>query len=216
MAASSDGAVTGRIGEVIETSTIRIWAECDQLNCLPRLGSVVRMATFDGDSILAVVSYGETTGVDSTRRAVRRGSDDVRDEDVYRRHPELTRVLRSTFEALPVAVLRGGSLYYISPPVPPPLHYSVEQTTPSMLRELTDRLDYLSTLARATGPVPAEQIIIAHVREAFAERGSDYDWLERAAADLGRIYARDYDLLLPILRAIDPAAGLGAQGLPAI
>ncbi len=127
MAASSENVARGRIGEVIETSTVRVWAECDRLNCLPRLGSVVQVATFDGDAILAVVSYGETTGVDSTRRAVRRGSDEVRDEDVYRRHPELARVLRSTFEALPVALLRGGTLHYISPPIPPPLHYSVEE-----------------------------------------------------------------------------------------
>ncbi|MGA7672207.1 MAG: hypothetical protein WBW04_17410 [Nitrolancea sp.] len=212
MSASSSQERADRIGEVIETSTIRIWAECDQLNCLPRLGSVIKVATFDGEAILAVVSYGETVGIDSTRRAVRRGSADVQDEDVYKRHPELARVLRSTFEALPVAVHRAGQLYYIAPPVPPPLHYSVEATSVTLLGELTDRLDYLPALTRSTGPVPAEQIVIAHIREAFAERGHDLAWLERAAAELGRIYARDYDLLLPILQAIDPGTGAATTG----
>ena len=59
-------------------------------------------------------------------------------------------------------------------------------------------------LARHTGEVSAEQVIIAHVREAFEARGRDDVWLERAGAEIGRIFARDYDLLLPILQAIDP------------
>lgn len=193
-----------RLGEVIETSTTRIWIECDRLNELPRLGSVVQVATTDEDTILAVVTYGETAGIDATRRAVRRGSDDVRDDEVYRRHPELTRILRSTFESTPIAFQRGGVLRCIVPPVPPPLHYSVETATPRSIKSLTESFEYLPMLARYTGDVSADQIIIAHVREVFQTRGNDQPWLERAAAEIGRIYARDYDRLLPILQAIDP------------
>jgi hypothetical protein len=211
---SSNGAEdrhqAARLGEVIETSTVRIWTECDELNALPRLGSVVEVATAEGDSILAVVSYCETAGIDSTRRAVRRGSNDIRDADVYSRHPELARVLRSTFEAVPVAFLQGATLRCIVPPVPPPLHYSVGAASGHVLRDLTDRLEYLTLIARYSGEVAAEQVLVAHIREAYGERGNDDLWLEHVAAEIGRIYARDYDLLLPILRAIDP----GVQSIP--
>ncbi len=171
---------------------------------------MVEIATVDNGSIISIVSFCETAGIDSTRRAVRRGSDEIRDDEVYRRHPELTRVLRSTFESVPVAYEYDGKLRCVVPPVPPPLHYSVESATSQTIMALTNRLEYLTLLARHTGEVTAEQMIIAHVREAFQARGHDHKWLEAAAAEIGRIYSRQYDLLLPILQAIDP----GQESVP--
>jgi hypothetical protein len=202
---SFDQPAPARLGEVIETSTVRVWAECDELNALPRLGSVVEISATDAGTILAIVSYAETAGLDATRRAIRRGSNDVRDGEIYRRHPELARVLRSTFESVPVAFRQGALLTCVVPPVPPPLHYSVVPAPLEGVLELTDRLDYLPMLARHTGQVPAEQVVIAHIRETFERRGRDMPWLERVAASIGRLYSRQYDLLLPILEAIDPA-----------
>jgi hypothetical protein len=199
-----DSSEPRRWGEVIETSSARIWVECDWLNDLPPLGALTQVVFDTGDTIFAVVAYSETTGIDSTRRAVRRGSNDVRDAAVYRQHPELNRVLRSTFEALPIAFEQDGRIVYVVPPVPPPLHYSVERVTAVQLTRLTDRFDYFSTLARYQGDVAAEQIVISHVRAAFAERGDDREWLERAAGEISRLYANEYDRLLPILEAIDP------------
>ena len=201
---SSNSNVARRYGEVIETSSVRIWVECDRLNDLPPLGSVICVATETGETVFAVVSLCETTGIDSSRRAVRRGSDEVRNAEVYRRHPELTRVLRSTFEAIPIAFQRRELLHCLVPPVPPPLHYSVEAVSIDQLRRLSDRLEYLTMLARYQGEVAAEQIVISHVREAFVARGRDNEWLDRAAAAIGRLYSSEYDRLLPILEAIDP------------
>jgi hypothetical protein len=198
----SDG--TRRYGEVIETSSVRIWVECDRLNDLPPLGSVVSVATEAGEMVFAIVSFCETTGIDSSRRAVRRGSDEVRNAEVYRRHPELTRVLRSTFEAVLIAFQRRESLYCLVPPIPPPLHYSVDAVSLTQLQRLSDRLDYLTMLARYQGEVAAEQIVISHLRATFEARGRDASWLDRAAGEIGRLYSSEYDRLLPILEAIDP------------
>jgi hypothetical protein len=199
-----DSSEQRRYGEVIETSSARIWVECDQLNDLPPLGALIQVGSKSGETIFAVVAYSETTGIDATRRAVRRGSNDVRDAAVYRQHPELNRVLRSTFEAAPVAFERDGRIVFVVPPVPPPLHYSVERVSAAQLTRLTDRFDYLTTLARYQGEVAAEQIVISHVRAVFEARDSDREWLERAAGEISRLYASDYDRLLPILEAIDP------------
>lgn len=203
MGDSSDKA-RRRYGEVIETSSARIWVECDELNDLPPLGALTHVESESGETIFAVVAYSETTGIDSTRRAVRRGSNEVRDADVYRQHPELNRVLRSTFEAVPIAFEREGRIIYVVPPVPPPLHYSVEPVASTQLARLTDRFDYLATLARYQGDIAAEQIIISHVRAIFDARNHDRDWLDRAAGEISRLYASEYDRLLPILEAIDP------------
>jgi hypothetical protein len=204
MRANVDDSSDRRYGEVIETSSARIWVECDQLNDLPPLGAVTKVVAESGDTIFAVVAYSETTGIDATRRAVRRGSNEVRDAAVYRQHPELHRVLRSTFEAVPVAFQREGQIVYVVPPIPPPLHYSVERVTAEQIAGLTDRFDYFSTLARYHGDVAAEQIVISHVRAVFDARRGDREWLERAAGEISRLYANEYDRLLPILEAIDP------------
>jgi len=199
-----DSSERQRFGEVIETSSARIWVECDELNALPPLGSLMQAESESGVMIFAVVSYSETTGIDATRRAVRRGSNDIRDADVYRQHPELNRVLRSTFEAVPIAFERDARIVYVVPPVPPPLHYSVELVAAAQTARLTDRFDYFTTLARYQGEVAAEQIVIAHVRAVFDARDSDREWLDRAAGEISRLYANEYDRLLPILEAIDP------------
>lgn len=193
-----------RLGEIIETSTVRFWVESDRLHELPPLGAVVAVAGRGGDHIFAVVSFGVTAGVDATRRAVRRGSDEVRDEEVYRRHPELEQILRTTFEAVPVAFKHDGHIFRIVPPLPPPLHYSVELPTGAELRDLTDDPHYLAQLNGYHGDVPVEQLIVAHLRAVYAQRGEDVDWLERAAREVARIYKQDYERLLPILEAIEP------------
>lgn len=206
MAVSSNGSVPRRVGEIIETSTARIWAQSDELHRLPPLGSLVRVTTQDGEPIFAVVSYGETGGIDTGRRAIRRGSSEVRDQEVYRQHPELIRILRTTFEAVPVAYRRGRIIRHLLPPLPPPLHYSVSEVEPGDLHAVTNDPRYLSILANYQGEIPAEQLIAAHVRVTFESRGRDVEWLENAAREVSRLFKRDYDQLLAILEAIDPDA----------
>ncbi|WP_152412671.1 hypothetical protein [Nitrolancea hollandica] len=206
MAVSSNGRVPQRVGEVIETSTARIWVQSDELHVLPPLGSLVRVATKAGDPIFAVVSFGETGGIDAGRRSIRRGSAEVRDQEVYERHPELDRILRSTFEAVPVAYRQGRTIRHLLPPLPPPLHYSVAEVEPDDLHAVTDDPRYLSILAHYHGDIPAEQLIAAHVRVMFEARGRDAVWLEHAANEISRLFKRDYDQLLSILEAIDPGS----------
>lgn len=195
-----------RIGEVVETSTVAIWVESDKLHDLPPLGSLVRVGTATNDTIFAVVSFGQNGGIDATRRAVRRGSNEVSDQAVYERHPELSRLLRTTFEAIPVAVREQeqGRIIQMLPPLPPPLHYSVSRVDLADLCAVTDDPRYLAVLAAHRGEVQAELLIPAHVRTVFVARGRDELWLEQAAREIARIYKRDYDRLLPILDLIDP------------
>lgn len=204
MGASSDAPGRTRYGEIIETSTVRVWVESDRLHELPALGSVVSISTPSGAPIYAIVSFGQTAGIDATRRAIRRGSEDVRDDEIYRRHPELTQILRTTFEVLPVAYRRADRIMHTLPPLPPPLHYSVAPVETADLCALTDDPRYLTVLTSTDGEVPADQLIIAHLQWVADTRPDGEAWLQRAASEVARLLKSDYDRLLPILEAIDP------------
>lgn len=203
-AGGQNGHLPDRLGEIIETSTVRLWVESDQLNLLPPLGSVIAAHNEQGQTIYCVVSYGETGGIDTTRRAIRRGSNDVRDRDVYREHPELKQILRTTFEALPFAYRESGSLRYGLPPLPPPLHYSVVEISLGELDQLVERLGYLSTLSEIATDVPADALIVAHIRWVYQIKGRDRSWLDLAAQAVARLFKSDYERAVPILEGIDP------------
>ncbi len=193
-----------RVGEIIETSTVGFVAECDELHCLPPLGSLVRVRGAEGEVIYAVVTYGETGSIDPGRRVVRRGSADLRDQAIYQRNPELRHVLRSVFSAAAIAYRRGDRLSYLLPPLPPPLHFSVERVSLPEAQEVTDQPRYFAILAQYRGEIPADQLLAAHARYLYDVRQSDRDWLERAARELARIFKHDYDRLVPLLEALDP------------
>jgi hypothetical protein len=207
MSGLNGGAV--RIGEVIATSTVEFTAQSHDLHALPPLGSLVQVAAARGAGaaeIVAVVAYGETGGIDAGRRPVRRGSDEVFDDEIYREHPELRHVLRTTFRARVVGFVEGGRPRRYLPPMPPPLHFSVRACSPAAVRAFTDDLLYLRALLSADGPVSPEQLLAAHIRAAYLARGEDAPWLEAAGREVARLLKDDYDRLLTVLQSIDPAA----------
>jgi hypothetical protein len=193
-----------RIGEIIETSTVGFVAECDELHRLPPLGSLVRVRGAHDEKLYAVVTYGETGSIDPGRRVVRRGSAELRDQAIYQQNPELRHVLRSIFTAAAIAYRREGRLWHLLPPLPPPLHYSVERVPITEVREVTDQTRYFAILAQYRGEVAADQLLAAHARHLYEMRGGDRDWLERAARELARIFKHEYDRLVPLLEALDP------------
>jgi len=53
--------------------------------------------------------------------------------------------------------------------------------------------------------VPTEQLVAAHVRETYRQRGGDAEWLERTARELASLLKHDYERLMTILYAIEPS-----------
>ncbi len=193
-----------RIGEIIETNSREFVAESFTLHQPPALGSLVRVNT-DDRSIYAIVSFGATTGLDPGRRAVRRSTDAVFDEAVYREHPQLERTLHTEFRALLVGYRDGeGAIRQVLPPQPPPLHYSVWACEPDEVRAFTERRPYFRLLLNASGELPAEQLLAAHIRAAYTARGDDLGWLEAAAQEVAILLREDYDRLMSVLQAIEP------------
>jgi len=197
-----------RIGEIVETTSTGFVAESLELNSPPPLGSVVTVhlpAEKTAEAVVyAVVTYGQTAGLDPSRRAIRRSTDTVFDDAVYRDNPELDHVLRTEFGAALVGFLADGYMRQYLPSQPPPLHFSVQSVAPEELRRFTDRLDYFRLLLTVVGPVLPAQVLAANVREVFRQRGYDRRWLDAAAREIATLLKDDHQALLTVLCAIDP------------
>lgn len=208
-----------RIGEIIETTSIGFIAESFELNSPPPLGSVVAVYVPTGSAgkateaaIYAVVTYGQTVGLDPSRRAIRRSTDTVFDKAVYDHNPELSHVLRTEFGAALVGFVADGHVRQHLPSQPPPLHFSVQSVSQEDLRRFTDSFDYFRLLLTAAGPVVPSQVLAAHGREVYHQRGQDRVWLDAAAREIATLLKDDHYALLTVLYAIDPGPAPPAGG----
>ena len=194
------------IGEIVETNTLGFVAKSNQLHEHPPLGSLVKVRAPDGgDYAYAVVSFGQTLSPDPGRRAVGRSSEDVRDEQVYQEHPQLGRILQTEFHAVLVGCVEGGQVRQHLPPQPPRLHYDVLACTSGEARAFSQRMPYFRLLLGASGELPAEQLLAAHIRAIYRQRGDDANRLARAAREAAALLKGDYERLMTVLLGIDLA-----------
>ena len=204
MVASSNQPAALRHGEVIETSTVGFVAESDRLHHLPQLGELVRARINDDWTAFAVVAFGETGAIDQGRRAVRRGSPESADADVYQRHPELDHILRTVFHAAAVGYDSERGIQHTLPPLPVPLHFGVQPCPPSDVARFCKNPQYLSALLAFHGEVNTEQLLAAHLRWVDANLDDEHAWLRDACRLLARLMRREYDRLVLILESVDP------------
>lgn len=195
-----------RIGEIIETNTLGFVAKSDNLHEHPPLGSLVQVRDFDGQEYAyAVVSFGQTASPEPGRRAVARGGEGVHDEAVYEANPQLSHILQTEFQAILVGCAEGERVRQHLPPQPPRLHYDVLACTSDQVRTFSQRLPYFRLLLDAPGQLPGEQLLAAHIRATYRQRGDDTAWLERAAREAATLLKGDYERLMTVLHGIDPS-----------
>jgi hypothetical protein len=74
------------------------------------------------------------------------------------------------------------------------------------VRAVTDRPAYLRLILRAVGSqVPVDQLLVAHIRQIYHQRGEDVLWVKQTVTELVELLRSDYDLLVPTLEAISEA-----------
>lgn len=195
-----------RIGEIIETTSVSFVAESLELNRPPPLGSLVtvHLTSRPDTLVFAVVTHGQTVGLDPSRRAIRRSTEVIFDDAVYSNNPELDHVLRTEFSASLVGLSVDGVIRQHLPPQPPPLHYSVHSASPQQMDLFTASLSYFRLLLLTIGPVPCQQILAAHVREVHSRKGNDLAWLNAAGREIANLLRDDHEALMTTLYAIDP------------
>jgi len=183
-----------KIAEVIEASTARFTAECYHLYALPPLGSLVRT----GD-IYAVVAGAQTAGLEPGRRAIARGRDEPSEAAVYESSPQLSRLLRSEFEAVVVGHKDGDNLRQYLPPRPAHIHGFVYACPPDEVKEFGQSFGFLNMLLNESLPVPAEELIAACLRQLSGAHGDGRAFLVAAGKELAGLLSGDYIRLKNIL-----------------
>jgi hypothetical protein len=205
VSSDSPSAAHARLGEVIETSTLGFTAESDQLHILPELGALVRVGSVDEQrSFYGIVAFGETGGLDTSRKAVRRGGDDVADAAIYARHPELEYVLRTVFSVAVLGFRDGGTYRHYLPTLPVPLHYSVHRCGAEEVAAFCNDPRYLPTILNYRGELLPEAILASHLRWVDQTIDDRHVWLRDAVRRLARLMKRDYDRFVTVMQTIDP------------
>ena len=158
--------LSDRVGEVIESGTAGFTAQCYELYASPPLGSLVK-ATEETAELYAVVCNASTSGIEPGRRPIARGQDEISEEAVYTSSPQLSKLLRTEFEAVIVGYRENGNLHHYLPPRPARIHSFVYACSPEEVRKFGGSFDFLSLLLGASLEVPAEEVVAATLNDHF-------------------------------------------------
>jgi len=189
-----------KIGEVIEASTGQFVAECYELHSPPSLGSLVK--TSDGDvEIYGVVCNAATESVDPGRRPIARGKEEATEEGIYRQHPQLSKLLRTTFDTLVLGHGQGDELHHYLPPHPSRVHSFVYLCETDEVSRFTESLDFLPILL-GTRAGAVDEIVSACLRQASCAHDDKRAFLIKAGKELAVLLSSDLNRLNAILRRI--------------
>jgi hypothetical protein len=183
-----------KIAEVIEASTTQFAAQCYELYELPPLGSLVKTGETYG-----IVCNAATTSLEPGRRPIARGKDEVSEEAVYQSSPQLTKLLRSEFEAVVVGHKEGDRLCHYLPPNPARIHSFVYLCATEEIREFSHSLDFLNILINTHLPVPADELIAAALRQMSQTHEDSRAFLVTAGKELATLLSHDFIQLKNIL-----------------
>ncbi len=189
-----------KIGEVIEASTGQFVAECYELHLPPPLGSMVK--TSDGDvEIYGVVCNAATESVDPGRRPIARGKEEATEEGIYRQHPQLSKLLRTTFDTLVLGHGQGDELHHYLPPHPSRVHSFVYLCETDEVRRFTQSLDFLPILL-GTRAGAVDERVSACLRQASCAHDDKRTFLIKAGKELAVLLSGDLNRLNAVLRRI--------------
>lgn len=193
-----------KIGEIVEASTSLFLGETYELHQMPPFGSLVR-ASDATNSIYGLVFDAGTASLDAGRRPVPRGQNEENEEDIYRKNPQLAKLLRTSFSAIVVGYGENNTEpKHMTPPRPPRIHGFIYQCEAEEVINFTYRFDFLSLLASARLTSSTDELIAAFIRSAGQARNNDRSFLVKAGKELAVLLAGDLNRLNAILRRIRP------------
>lgn len=190
-----------KIGEVIEASSGEFIAECYELHNAPPLGSLVQ--TSDGTvNIYGVICHTATESIEPGRRPIARGRDEVDSEEIYRKHPQLARLLRTTFNSLVVGHGEGDELRHYLPPQPARVHSFVYVCSKEEVERFTQFFDFLNILVVANLGSVQNEVIAAFLRQAAQAHQDQHRFLVQAGKELALLFRGEPNRLNAILRRL--------------
>jgi hypothetical protein len=134
---------------------------------------------------------------------VARGRDEPDEASIYHQHPQLEKLLRTTFQVLTVGYREGDEIRHYMPPRPPRVHSFVHLCEPEETRCFTQSLDFLSILLVAQGG-QADEVVSACLRHASRTHEDGRGFLVQAGKELAVQLGGELNRLNAVLRRIRP------------
>lgn len=193
------------IGRVLRASTAGFAVGCrvGQLSA-PGFGALVEARPLESPEIIYGLIYNIHIDDDAlVRRLVL--SESPRQSVIE--DQRVNRLLPIEMSVLTIGYRVADRVVYGLPPRPPlnldPVYLCRD---PAELRAFTDRPAYLRLILRATAEkVPVDQLLVAHLRHTYEQRGHDAAWALATVSELIALLRDDYELLNPTLEAINDA-----------
>jgi hypothetical protein len=190
-----------KIAEIIEATTTDFTAQCYELNKIAPFGALVK--TVDGEIELYGIVYNATTeSVEPGRRPIARGRDEPSTESIFSSNPQLSRLLRSEFNAIVVGYRKGELVNYYLPPNPARIHGFVDPCTAEDVKSFSDSLDFLDILLNSRLALPVEEVTGAALRQMSEAHEDPRRFLVTAGKKLASLLGEDFTRLRIILNRI--------------
>jgi hypothetical protein len=191
-----------KVGEIVAVATTTFTAQSYELNRTPAFGSLLRVPVPGETSYYALCHGSQTGAIEPGRHAVAWGRFDDDEDDIYRRQPQLSQVLRTTFDALLVGYANGDAVVQRVPAMPPRLHALVYEATREEVALFNADLGYLRFVLRT--PLPnADDFIAAAIEHAQRAMGGDRAFLVAAARTVVRLLGSEHERVMNILELLD-------------
>jgi hypothetical protein len=189
-----------RIGEVIEASTASFVAQCYELHRPPPLGSLVRTRA-DSILIYGLVYNARTGSTEPGRYPIARGHEEDDEEDIYKQNPQLSKLLRTDFEALVVGY-RESLLHQYLPPVPVHIHSFVYLCEREEVEEFSRSLNFMNLLLEARMPTGVDELVGASLRYASQAHADPRAFLVGAGRELATLMGAELHRLNALLKRL--------------
>jgi hypothetical protein len=190
-----------RVGEVTQSGTTSFTAQCYELDQFLPLGGLVKTRSSESE-LYAIVFQSNTTGFEPGRRPVARGKNENSEEAIYKSSPQLSKLLKSEFEALVVGYRAENQIHHYLPPRPARIHSFVYLCPAQEVKEFSQSFEFLNTLLNNTLPLPNEEIIAACLRQMSQVQKDRHRFLISAGKYLSAILSGDFHRLRTILERI--------------
>ena len=189
------------LGEITEASSAEFTVDCHELYASPPLGGFVK--TEDGEEVFAVVRSISTAPIDPTRRPVARGKNEPDRDAVYRKNPQLEKLLRTEFLATIVGHRANGGYHQYLPPQPPKIHTFIHACSTEEILSFTQKIEFLPLLL--FGPMPlGDEVTAAFLRASATSHPDPSSFLLASGREISRLLNRDFQRLNALLRRIRP------------
>ncbi|MBM2831168.1 MAG: hypothetical protein HW414_220 [Dehalococcoidia bacterium] len=189
-----------RVGEVVEASTASFVAQCYELHQPPPLGSLVR--TRAGSIMIYGIVFNARTGsIEPGRRPIARGQEEEEEADIFKSNPQLTKLLRTDFEAVVVGY-RDELLHQYLPPAPGHIHSFVHLCEKKEVEEFSGRLDFLDIILGSKILLGVDELVGASLRYASGAHADPRAFLVEAGRALASSLGGDLHRLNSLLKRL--------------